>query len=449
MKRIRIGGGAGYAGDRIEPAVELARYGDLDYLIFECLAERTIALAQAAKIKNPSSGYDPMLEDRLEQVLPDCAARGIRIVTNMGAANPEAGARKAAEVANRLGISDLKIASVSGDDVLGIVREGDYQLIDSEMPLNTLCDSMVSANAYLGVEGIVEALGNGADIIITGRVADPALVLGPLIHEFGWSLDDWSILGKGTLAGHLLECAGQITGGYFADPGYKDVPNLANLGFPIAEVFEDGAFTLTKLERSGGLVNVATCKEQLIYEIHNPQEYVTPDVIADFSSVVFEEISNNCVRVTGADGKLRPSNLKVSIGYLDGHMGEGQISYAGPGAVARAQLAREIIASRFETIGLKFKDIRYDFIGINSVHGDLSKRQPITEPYEVRLRVVAHTETANEAARVGAEVEALLTCGPAGGGGATRLSRPILAIQSLLLPRKLVRTHVRYVEVKT
>ena len=234
MKTIRIGAGAGYSGDRIEPAVELAEKGQLDYLIFECLAERTIALAQQAKLKDPKAGYDPLLEARMRAVLPACQRNGVTVITNMGAANPESAAEKTREIAQELGLAGLKIASVSGDDVLAAVQASDLQILENGQSIRTLDGKMVSANAYLGVAPILEALAGGADVIITGRVADPALFLAPQIHEFGWALDDWSRLGKGTLVGHLLECAGQVTGGYFADPGFKDVANLARLGFPMA-----------------------------------------------------------------------------------------------------------------------------------------------------------------------------------------------------------------------
>src|SRR5208282_2090405 len=234
--------------------------------------------------------FDALLVVRMEAVLPACAAAGTRIVTNMGAANPQAAARATAEVARRLGLLGLRIASVSGDDVLDIVRSGDFPLLERPGTVASLGDTIRSANAYMGVAGIVEALQGGADVVITGRVGDPALFLAPLVHEFGWALDDWDLLGKGTVVGHLLECAGQITGGYFADPGYKDIPDLARLGFPIAEVAEDGSAVLTKVAGSGGRLSVRTCKDQLMYEFLDPTAYLQPDVSADFSTVRFSEL---------------------------------------------------------------------------------------------------------------------------------------------------------------
>jgi len=301
MKQIRIGAGAGYSGDRIEPALELAEQGDIDYLIFECLAERTIALAQQARMNDPASGYDPLLEQRMLAVLRTCSDKGIKIVTNMGAANPLAAAAKIKQVAQTLGLTKLKIAAVTGDDVLDQLRSGDY-LDDTGAPVTALGDRLLSANAYLGAQPLVEALAQGADVIVTGRVADPALVLAPLIHEFGWAEDDWERLGQGTLAGHLLECAGQVSGGYFADPGYKDVANLARLGFPIGVVSEDGSLEITKVPGSGGAVTTATCTEQLLYEIHNPAAYLTPDVVADFSGVTMTQVGTDRVAVSGATG---------------------------------------------------------------------------------------------------------------------------------------------------
>ena len=245
-RTLRIGSGAGYSGDRIPPAVELAEQGELDYLVFECLAERTIALAQLERSQNPQLGFDGLLAARMRAVLPICANRGIKIITNMGAANPLAAGHEVVRVARELGIKNLTVAVVLGDDVLAEIQQHNSPLIDSLESLASIRDSVISANAYIGAQGIVDALAQGADVVVTGRVADPSLFTAPLIHEFGWAMTDWDVLGKGTLIGHLLECAGQITGGYFADPGYRDVPGLANLGFPLAEVSVDGSAVITK-----------------------------------------------------------------------------------------------------------------------------------------------------------------------------------------------------------
>jgi hypothetical protein len=445
MRTIRIGSGAGYSGDRIEPAVELAEKGGIDYLVFECLGERTVALAQQARMKNPDSGYDPLLEERMRAVLPLCAAKGIKIVTNMGAANPEAAASKTAEIARSLGLRSLKIAAIVGDDVLEACKAGDFPIMEFDGTIRQLGNRLLSANAYLGAEPMARALNAGADVVITGRASDPALFLAPMVHAFGWRMDDWNLLGQGTVAGHLLECAGQITGGYFADPGYKDIPDLARLGFPIGEVGEDGSLVVTKVEGSGGAVTARTCKEQLLYEVHDPRQYFQPDVVADFSQVRVEEIAKDRVRVSGGRGAKRTGTLKVSVGYVDSFIGEGQISYAGPGAFARGRLALDIVRERLKLTGVVASELRFDLIGLDSLHGPQVSAHA-SEPYEVRIRVTGRTENLREAIRIGNEVETLYTNGPAGGGGAWKSARDVVAVASVLLPRELATPSVRFVE---
>jgi hypothetical protein len=444
MRTIRVGSGAGYSGDRIEPAVELAEKGDIQYLVFECLGERTVAFAQQARMKDPECGYDPLQEERMRAVLPVCAAKGIKIVTNMGAANPAAAARKTAEIAGSLGLSSLKIAAIVGDDVLDACKERDLPIMEFEGTIRQLGNRLLSANAYLGAEPIAEALSGGADIVITGRASDPALFLAPMIHAFGWAMDDWNLLGQGTVAGHLLECAGQITGGYFADPPYKNIPDLARLGFPIGEIGEDGSLVITKVEGSGGAVTAQTCKEQLLYEVHDPTRYLQPDVTADFSKVTIEEVGKDRVRVSGGRGSERTGTLKISVGYVDSYIGEGQISYAGPGALARGRLALEIVRERLKLTGVAASELRFDLIGVDSLHGTRVSAHA-GEPYEVRVRVAGRTENRREAVRIGNEVETLYTNGPAGGGGAFKSARDVVAVASVLLPRELARPQVRFV----
>ena len=441
---IRIGAGAGYSGDRIPPALELAEHGQLDYLVFECLAERTIALAQLEKSRNPQLGFDPLLRARMQAVLPACVRQGITVITNMGAANPMAAGHAIASVAQQLGLPSLKIAVIEGDDVLDCLHDPQLRLLENGAHLDTLKDRIISANAYLGAEPIVQALAQGAQIIVTGRVADPSLFLAPLIHEFGWSTSDWDRLGKGIMLGHLLECAGQVTGGYFADPGYRDVPNLARLGFPLAEVDATGHAVITKVDCSGGAVTVHTCTAQLLYEVDNPGRYIQPDVVADFSAAQFDEIAPNRVRITGARGSPRPSELKVTIGYHDGYIGEGQISYAGPGALARGRLALDVVKARLEAQGLTGSEIRYDLIGYNAILGEsLSAGH---EPYEVRVRVAVRADQRSVAESVTNEVEALYLNGPSGGGGATKSVREVVAAASTLLPRDRVSTRITLLE---
>jgi hypothetical protein len=423
--------------------VELAEKGSISYLVFECLAERTIALAQKARRLDSHAGYDPLLEERMRAVLPACVRNGIRIVTNMGAANPLAAMAKTSDIARSLGLRGLRIAAVTGDDVLSILPNGRFSFTENGRWAESLSDRLISANAYLGAEPLVAALAAAADVVITGRVADPSLFLAPIMHEFGWSAADWNRLGQGTVIGHLLECGGQVTGGYFADPGFKEVPNLARLGFPIAEVAADGSAVITKVEGSGGMVTPATCAEQLLYEIQDPGAYLTPDVVADFSSVSLDEVGRNRVRVSGGRGRLRPDTLKVSAAYLDGYVGEGQISYAGLGALQRAKLARDILAERLETQMLR--ELRFDLIGVNSIHGDRLSIMD-QEPYEVRLRAAARADTLREAFLIPREVESLYTNGPAGGGGVTGSTTETVAILSTLVPRNLVTPQIQYEE---
>jgi len=440
-----MGAGAGYAGDRIPPAVELAEKAALDYLVFECLAERTIALAQLQRSQDARLGFDGLLAARMRAVLPACVAQGVKIISNMGAANPLAAGQEVVRVAREMGIQKLAVAVVLGDDVLQRIDETNQKslpLMESDKSLASLGRSIISANAYIGVEGIVNALAQGADVVITGRVADPALFLAPLIHEFGWAMDDWDLLGKGTLVGHLLECAGQVTGGYFADPGYRDVPDLARLGFPLAEVSSDGSAVITKVAGSGGCVTVPTCTSQLLYEIENPAAYLQPDVVADFSSVTLTQIGPDRVQVGGATGKQRPDKLKVTVGHRDGFIGEGQISYAGLGAQARGQLALDVLKERL--VNVEALDSRFELIGLNAIHGD--KLATGYTPYEVRARAAMRLATRLEAEHVAHEVEALYLNGPASGGGVTQSVREVIAAASVLVPREWVQTSITMLE---
>jgi hypothetical protein len=371
--------------------------------------------------------------------------QGVKIITNMGAANPEAAAREVIRVARELGLERLKVAVVLGDDVLPCLHEQELTLMESGAPLRSLGNSIISANAYLGAEALVQALALGADVVVTGRVADPALFLAPLIFEFGWSMSDWQKMGQGTVVGHLLECAGQVTGGYFADPGYRDVPDLARLGFPIAEVSEDGSAILTKVEGSGGCVTRATCAAQLLYEIENPASYLQPDVVADFSGVTLTEVGPDRVLVAGASGHPRPATLKVTVGHRDGFIGEGQISYGGPGAQARGELALEVLRQRLQSSDIQPLDSRYELIGVNSILGPAHTTGH--EPAEVRVRVALRVASRKEAERVANEVEAMYLNGPGAGGGATKSVREVIAVASTLIPRDMVQTTIVMLEL--
>ncbi|HET9977355.1 MAG TPA: acyclic terpene utilization AtuA family protein [Burkholderiaceae bacterium] len=439
---FRIGAGAGYSGDRIDPAQALAERGGIDALVFECLAERTIALAQLRRSREPDHGYDPLLEARLRAVLPACMRGGVTVVTNMGAANPAAAGRAAWRVARELGLK-VRVAVLSGDDVLAWVRAHDPALMDGAGRASDLGE-LVSANAYLGADALLPALASGAHVVITGRVSDPALFLAPLMHHFGWRADDWPRLGQGTLVGHLLECAAQASGGYIADPGRFDVPDLHDVGFPLAEVAADGRAVITKLAGTGGRIDRLTCTAQLLYEVGDPARYLQPDVVADFSRVRFTELDANRVQAEGAGGSARPDTLKATLGYRDGWIGEGQISYAGPGARARGELALGVLLQRLERLGLQGRERRAELIGVNAMHGP--RLGADREPYEVRVRLAVRCHSHDEAERVGQEVEALYLNGPAGGGGVTQSVREVIAAASVLVPRDAVPTQVEVLE---
>lgn len=441
---LRIGCGAGMADDRIPPAVELVERAELDVLVFECLAERTIARETRDRLKNPALGYTPGLRDRMAAVLPGCLSRGIRIVTNMGAANPRAAAALVHGLAVEMGLSAPRIAIVTGDDVTETVRTmADAPTLEDGRPLGDFLPFMASANAYLGATAIRDALAGGADIVITGRVADPSLFLGPAMWRFGWSETDWDKLALGTIAGHLLECSGQLTGGCFADPGVKDVPDLAGLGYPFADIWPDGRLELGKCPETGGRLDRATCTEQLLYEIHDPAAYVTPDCVLDVTDVDFVQLGPDRVRVIGTRGHPRTESLKVVVGYEDGYIGIGEMGYAGINAVARARLGAEVVLERLRRRGFSYPEMKVDLIGVTSLHGDIPGRP---EPYEVRLRVAGRNADRAAAAAIGAEVRSLHMQGPTGGGGGYSLGvTEVLAVRSLLVERSMIRSHVEFV----
>lgn len=439
MDTIRIGCGAGFQGDRLEPALILAEHGKLNYLMLECLAERTIALAQLRRLNDPAAGFDSLLERRMTGLLPLIKKNGVRVVTNMGAANPLGGAEAIVVLARKLGLK-VRVAALTGDDVLDLL-DPNQKVLETGEPLSSI-GPLFSANAYLGVEAMLPAMQSGADIILTGRVADPSLALAPLAHEFGWSIDDTERFARGTVVGHLLECAGQLTGGYYADPGKKDVPNMARLGFPFADVDADGNATFSKVEGTGGRINRMTATEQLLYEVTDPNAYLTPDITADFSAVEIKETGPDKIAVTGGRGRKRPETLKVSVGYHAGYIGEGEISYGGENCVARAQLAGEIVAERLRG---QFQELRVDILGVSGLH-----TRPMSDdgynPYEVRLRIAGRSGDLQTAALIGEEVETLWCNGPAGGGGARKSTREQIGIVSCLLARDKVRPQVTVFE---
>ncbi len=433
---FRIGTGAGFAADRLDPAVDLARRGELDVMVLECLGERTVAFAHCDRMANPARGYNTHLDRRMRALLPSCRAAGMVIISNMGAANPGAAAERTRDIARELGFAGLKIACIEGDDVTTQVPMT-QKFMDEPGTLADIGRPIVGMNAYLGAEAILPALTASANVIIGGRLADPSMYLAPLMHHYGWGAADLARLGAGTLVGHLMECGMQVTGGYFADPGVKDVPNLARCGYPIAEVYADGSAVITKLPGTGGCVTQATVKEQLLYEVHDPAAYLTPDVTADFSDVTVEDQGEDCVRVCGASGRTRPAQLKVTVGFDAGFLAEAGVSYAGPAASARGTLACEIVADRLKTTHKINSDTRIDLIGVSSLFATAGRAQ--TESEDVRLHVTLRTTKREEAELMLWEVESLLCCGPAGGGGFRGSITPAVLTKSVLIDRALVK----------
>jgi hypothetical protein len=438
---LRIGCGAGFSGDRWDAAVPvvaaLRASGGPAFLMFETLAERTLALAQLERRQNEDSGWEPSLERFLEPVLRQCIEGTIPIVSNFGAANPAGAARHIHALAERLGLRALKVAVVEGDDLRVVLPAS---RLNELLPASLHGKPLVSANAYLGAQEIAQALRAGADVVVTGRVADPALALGPMLAHFGWGAEDWDRLACGTMAGHLLECGAQVTGGYFADPGVKDVPDLANVGFPIVEIEHDGSFVITKPAGTGGRVDRQTVTEQLLYEVHDPAAYLTPDVIADISNADLEQLGVDRVRVTGVHGHPRPPTLKATLCHEGGWLAEGEISYAGPNAAARARLAATIVRERLVHLGYDGLRLRADIIGVASVFADDDglwwDGQALPAHDDIRVRLAAACETRDQAQVVVREILALYTCGPAGGGGVRTHITPRLGSDSCYVPRE-------------
>jgi len=435
---MHIGCASGFSGDRTDGASavvdNLIALGG-GTLIFETLAERTLALAQLARNDDPQRGYEPLLDELIAPILQRCLDHGVRIVSNFGQANPLGAARRIAALAAEQGLRAPRIAIVAGDALTTPEQHAHLRTAFGAMFDDI---DLVSANAYLGAEQIADALRAGADIVVAGRVADPSLTVGPAMAHFGWASDNWPRLGQATIAGHLLECGTQVTGGYFAIPGLKDVPGLENTGFPLCTLYEDGTFDIFKPPHTGGRVDARITKEQLLYEVHDPARYLTPDVIADLSQAVVEEIGPDRVRVSGIDGHPRPPSLKVNVCHRGGWLAEAEISYAGIQAEARARLAGDIVRKRLDP-GLR---LRIDLIGALSILADdggalQNARQP-GESRDVRLRVAAAHADRKLADTVLREVTALYCCGPAGGGGVRTALRPRLNMLSCTIDRTAV-----------
>jgi hypothetical protein len=448
-RSIRIGAGSAWWGDRVEPAQRIAEQGALDYLCFETMAEATVSAAQVRARKDPSfEGYDTYLDDRMQAVLPSCVRNGTRIVSNQGWIHPDGAARRIVHWLQKMGHKGVKVAAVNGSLITERAISLTHTIMETGDPTSTLAPSLISAEAYLGAEPIVEALRQGAQIVVTGRVADPSLFLAPMMYEFGWKEDDWAKLGQGIGIGHLLECGAQVTGGYFSDPGFKDVPEPWNFGFPIAVVESDGSAVLTKLAGTGGEINLRTVKEQMLYEVHDPANYLTPDVVADFTTARLEQLGPNQVRVSNIAGKPRTPTLKVSLGCTEGFIGEDMFFYAGPGALRRAQLAKTILTERFRIVGLQADEVRIDFLGLNAIHG-VATPPDAPEPYEIAVRVAARTRTREQANKVGREVDGMAVSGIAHTGKRVPHGdrvREVIGVWSSLIPREAVPASVSYFE---
>ena len=448
QKKVFIGCGAGFSGDRFDASIpivkEFRNISEPKYLMFEVLAERTLAIAQQYRIKNPEEGYSPFLDSYIGPILDDCLENDIKIISNIGAANPIGAAKRIIEISKKQNTRKPKIGVVVGDDLLEYMS--DAEILDSPTMegLDFSNNNITAANVYLGAQPIADALAKDVDIVIVGRTVDSALALGPLIYEYGWKQKDLDLLGSGTICGHLLECGAQVTGAYFADPGFKDVPNLANVGFPIAEFSDDGSFVITKPEGTGGLVSKATITEQLLYETHDPSNYLVPDVTADMSNLNLESDGENRVFVRGGKGKKSPEKLKATICCDNGFMGEAEISYAGPNALARAKLAGDVISERIQILGLQGQ-IRVEIIGAGSVHFSIDEKSSYNLPEngDYRVRTSAIYPQKYQAQQMVDEVMSLYCCGPAAGGGGRGYVTPQSSTASILVDRSIVDPNIK------
>jgi hypothetical protein len=422
--------------------------GDVSYLCFDTLAERTLAFAQLRRAQDPTSGYNPMLRERMRTVLGPARERGVRLIGNFGGANPEQAGRIVLEEAAAAGVDELRVAVVTGDDVLDFVREQGRELEFWETGggTDTLPGKVVSANAYLGAAPIVAALGEGADVVVTGRSTDIAPYLAAAAYEFGWADDAWDLLAAGSMVGHLLECGRYVTGAYFAEPAYgKNVPGLADLALPLAEVREDGTAVISKPPGTGGVVSVATCKEQLVYEVHDPARYLSPDVTIDIRGATLSDDGADRVALAGVRGTPAPDTLKALVGVAAGWIAEGEISFAGPGAVEKAEQTADVVRTRVERAGASFDELRTDLIGLDSLHGGASGNGH--EPYEVRLRIAGRARRKEHAEALAAECDDMWFIAGGGGGVRTQM-RQVLAMYSTLVPREQVPVSVELFERK-
>jgi hypothetical protein len=452
-KTVRLGAGMAFWGDSVRPAIEMVERGDIDYLCCDHLAELTMSILAKQRARNPEHGYTRDILELLRGALPMCVEKGVKVVSNSGGANPRAAAEKVLELCKELGLSGVRVGVVTGDDIesqIDVLKADgvSFANLDTGAELDSVRSKLTHAAVYTGCEGIVEALRLGANIVICGRVTDIALYLGPLVHEFGWSLDDWDRLGMATVVAHAIECGGQATGGLYAGD-WQGVDGLETLGYPIAEVSDDGTAILTKTPGSGGRVDIGTVSEQLVYEILDPGNYLTADVTADFTQVRLEEIGSDQVRITGGTGKPRPQTLKVNMGYRAGFVGEAQFTYTWPDAWAKAQRGIEFLKNRLERAGFVRGDEIVEYIGHTSMWGN--RVPPPTDPEtpEIVVRYAARCPDAEQARKVFTESVPLYNNGPAGvaGVGTRPPLKELYAIWPCLIPREHVVQSVEMLEV--
>lgn len=449
MRTVRIGAGQGFYGDSLLPVLDVARYGDVKYISFDTLAELTLAILEKGRRKDPNAGYTRDVVPMMRNLLPIAKEKGIRLITNAGGINPRGAARAVADVARELGLR-LKVACVTGDDIYDRLDELAAQGVtfadkETGQALGDIRDRVLFASVYLGAQVVADALATGADVVITGRTTDTAQFLGPLIHEFGWARDDWDRLAQGIVLGHLMECSGQVSGGNY-QVGWEDIPDLHRIGFPVAEVSEDGSFVLTKPPGTGGRVDLKSVKEQFLYEIHDPTTYITPDVVCDLTTTRIEQVGENRVRVSGTKGRPAPPTLKALLGYADGWMGEGYISFSWPKAYSKAKRAAQIIRARLEMQGVRPEEIHVEYIGINSLWGALAP-EPADEDQvnEVRLRIAIRTRNKKDCEILAREFPPLLLSGPptASAVAGTPQPRELMGLWSTLIPRELIEPYVQ------
>ncbi len=447
---IRIASGQGFWGDLPQAPIDQVRKGPVDYLVMDYLAEVTMSIMQKQKMRNPDYGYARDFVDVISEVLPDIAEKGIKVISNAGGVNPEACKDRILEAIEEQGYEDITVAVVDGDNILDhlddLIDKGHLlKNMETGEPVTTVKDELLSANVYFGSRPIVEALGKGADIVVTGRVTDTGLTLAPMIHEFDWSFDDYDKMSAGTIAGHIIECGGQVSGGNFTD--WEEVDDLVNIGFPIIEAKPDGNFFVTKHEGTGGLVSEKTVKEQLLYEIGDPTEYITPDCIADFTSVKLEPAGENRVRVFGIEGRPETDTYKISASYNDGYKLSSTLVYSWPGALKKAKKAGEILKGRADELGLEFDDFRVEYIGLNGCN-----EQPVTDELldteyeEIQMRIALSGSSKEDLNRFGKEVAPLILTGPSGvtgfAGGRPKASG-IVAYWPALLDKEAVTPRIR------